>query len=246
MRKYLLLLMGIFGFVAANAQLSAQEKKERIQASYMIVTGRSPNQGELDYWSKQADQTIPQLVALHQQYIPKDQTFHRNLIIRSYIDAMGRRPSEDEIKYWMGGVDTYTSLVQKHVLWLTGNPAEYEKTIKRSYKYVLGRLPNTDELSWWKQQGTYSFIALCGCHSDWARRNNIGDRNTFTSMTNGILQLLPLGNRVAGEAKTFMNIPLVGNILSFGAEKIKSSAAPNIMISSLESVLSSFPVQIPL
>lgn len=246
MKRYFLTLISLLGLITANAQLSAQEKKERIQASYMIVTGRQPAQGELDYWSKQPDQTIGQLVELHKQYIPRDQNFHRNLIIKSYIDALGRKPSEDEIKYWMTGVDTYTDLVKKHIQWLTGNPAEYEKTIKRSYKWVLMRLPNNDELNWWKQQGVYSFIALCGCHSDWARRNNIGDRNTLTSLSNNILQVIPFGSKVAGEAKNFLGIPIIGNILSYGAEKIKTSIGSTTMISSVESLISNFPSAISL
>lgn len=245
MKKYLLTFIGLLGFLMVDAQLSAQEKRERVQASYMIVSGRAPKQGELDYWTKQADLTISQLVDYHKQYIGKDATFHRELIIKSYIDALGRRPSDEEIKYWIAGVDTYTDLMKKHIQWLTGNPAEYEKTIKRSYKYVLNRLPNADELTWWKAQGTYSFIALCGCHADWARRNNQGAKNTFSSLASAIVQMVPLGDKVAGEVKSFTNIPIIGNIFSIGAEKIKTSVG-NTMLSSLESLISSFPTQIPL
>ncbi|HMD01064.1 MAG TPA: hypothetical protein VKH37_12960 [Ferruginibacter sp.] len=242
MKKIVITLLGLAGFFMANAQLSAQDKKERIQASYMIVTGRPPSQGELDYWAKREDLTIPQLVDFHKQYIPKDVTFHRTLIIKSYIDALGRRPSEDEIKYWSAGVDTYTDLMKKHIQWLTGNPAEYEKTIKRSYMQVLKRQPNADELAWWKQQGVYSYVALCGCHADWARRNNQGVKNTITSMASSIMQMVPLGGKVAGEVKTVMGIPILGEILAVGAEKIKS-AIGTTMISSTENLISNLPSQ---
>lgn len=235
----------LIAFITDSQPLLAQDKKERIQASYMIVSGRAPKQGEVDHWMKQADLSISQLVDLHKQYIKQDKTFQREIITKSYIDALGRRPSEDEIKYWSTGVDTYTDLMKKHIQWLTGNPAEYEKTIKRSYKYVLSKLPNNDELTWWKAQGVYSFIALCGCHSDWAKRNNQGVKNTFSSMASNIVQMLPFSDKIGNEVKGLLNIPILGNVLSIGADKIKTNMG-NTMLSSLESFVSNFPVQINL
>ena len=242
MKKFLFTFIGMLGFLMADAQLSAQEKKERVQASYMIVIGKPPIPGELDHWTKQADLSISQLVDYHKQYIPQDMTFHRNLIIKSYVDALGRRPSEDEIKYWATGVDTYTDLMKKHITWLTGNPAEYEKTLIRSYKHILKRVPFGDELTWWKQQGVYSYVALCGCHSDWLGRSMKGVKNTISSLASSFMQIVPLGSKVAGEVKSFMGIPILGNVLSIGAERI-NTALGSTMISSVEALMNSLPSQ---
>ncbi|MEJ7611876.1 MAG: hypothetical protein WKF88_11930 [Ferruginibacter sp.] len=83
MRKlkiYFITLIGILCISPVFAQLSADQKVQRIKASYAIVSGREPAAGEVEHWKKQADLTVQQLVGYHTQYASKEPSFKRDLI----------------------------------------------------------------------------------------------------------------------------------------------------------------------
>ncbi len=56
----ILFMLTMFASTHIFAQLSPEEKIQRIKASYAIVSGREPVTGEVEHWKKQADLTVQQ------------------------------------------------------------------------------------------------------------------------------------------------------------------------------------------
>lgn len=219
---FLMMLCGSHSF----AQLSAEEKIQRIKASYAIVSGREPLAGEVEHWKKQVDLTVQQLVDYHLQYSAKEQSFKRDIITRSYNHALGRPPIEDEIKYWSQGNNTYNTLMKNHINWLKANPAEYEKVIIRSYDKVFGAA-NTPtraaEVAWWKKQNVYSYAVLVQCHNDYIARNKKGGATTISTAVSSIMNAIPLNNMVAREVRNLMELVSTNPVLAQGANGIQSA-----------------------
>lgn len=236
-KVYTGLVVALFTAIAifplrSTAQISQQEKKERIQASYMLAFGRAPQQGELNHWMSQIDQTIPQLLSNHRQYAAAEKSFKRALVIKSYNDALGRNPNEDEIRYWTSGNDVYVDLTNKHVQWLAANTGEYEKVIKRSYQFALNRQPDASELNYWKGQGTLSYIVLVGCHEQWKRTNGQTAKKTGGSSSlssSAAVQTVNLSSKIASEAKSAAGINVGGNVISAGGGNVVSAGGLNVI-----------------
>ena len=229
MFKSLLLLVLAFSSVTAFAQ--SREKLERIKAAYMLAYGREPVGGEITFYNNQRDQTIPQYLNLLADYAKREKSFKRSLISKSYIDALGRKPIDGEINYWLNGTDLYYNLVNNHVSWLKGNPAEYEKVIKRSYQAVFGRQPNSGELNFWKGQPTVSYVMLVGCHEQWKRTNGNGNAasNRISNTSNGSVTVVPLTTVVANEVKNAANIQPGGNVISPGGGNVVAAGGDNLI-----------------
>ncbi len=156
---------------AFKAEVKAQND-QRIQASYLLAFGRLANSGELTYWNSQGKKSVQQLVDGHKTYIRSNMgSIGREVIIKSYVDALGYRPTEGEIKFHTQYPRTYTEMMNGHLVFVQGNPAEYEKVITRSYQMILGRKPSLDEIKYWKGQGIISYMILANNHQDWKNRN---------------------------------------------------------------------------
>lgn len=213
-----------------NFAQSSQEKKEKIQASYMLAFGRQPDNGELNYWLSQPDKSVSQHLQNHRQYASSERSFKKSLIIKSYKDALGRTPSENEIKYWIDGTDLYIDLAQKHVQYLSTASAEYEAVIKRSYQFVLNRQPSSAEISYWKSQGTFSYMILVGCHEQWKKANGQAQK---TSGSNTIapspsLVVIPVSNKIANETKAAINMNS-GNVIAAGSGNVVAAGSGNVV-----------------
>ena len=213
-----------------NFAQSNQEKKEKIQASYMLAFGRQPDNGELSYWLSQPDKSVLQHLQNHRQYASSEKSFKRSLIIKSYKDALGRTPNENEINYWINGTDLYIDLAQKHVQYLSSSLAEYEAVIKRSYQYALNRQPSTAEISYWKSQGTFSYMILVGCHEIWRKANGQAQK---TSGGNVIaptpsLIVIPVSNKIATETKAAINMS-GGGVIAAGGGNVVAAGGGNVV-----------------
>ncbi len=206
----------------AFAQLSPDKKGQRIKASYSIVSGRAPSAGELDFWMKQPDLSLRDLVARHTAYAATEPSFKRDLIIKSYRHALGRQPSEGEIAYWAPGADTYNNLMRNHISWLQGNPGEYEKVIKASYVTAMGRDPNADELAWWKKQNVYSYAVLVHCHKDYISRNRTGAFNMVSNLVSGVMNAYPISSDIAQEVQSVMGLVGGTPVLAQGAAGLQT------------------------
>lgn len=221
----ILVTLTMFASIQSFAQLSAEQKLQRINASYSIVSGRQPAAGEIEHWKKQADLTVQQLVDHHLQYSGKEQSFKTDIINRSYLHALGRPATGDEIKYWSQGINSYNTLMKNHVTWLQSNPAEYEKVIIRSYDKVFGASNSPTraaEVAWWKKQNVYSYVILVQCHNDYISRNKKGGGTTISSTVSSIMTALPLNNIVAREVRSLMELASTNPVLAQGANGIQS------------------------
>ena len=208
------------------------DQEQRIHAAYILSFGRDASGGEVDYWKKQGNLTIGQLINKNQQYLLKDITTHNTTIDRAYQDALGRNATQSELAYWKKGNDTYFTLVTKHINWLKGNPAEYEKVIKNSYQYVFGRQPNSGEINFWKGQGVVSYLLLVGYHQDWKRKNpakpmesgNTVDLKNFPNIITTSLSV-----NLANEAKAGLVASGGGNLVASGGGNLVASGGGNLV-----------------
>jgi hypothetical protein len=163
------------------AQLTPDQKMQRIVSSYRIAIGRQPVQGEKDHWMKQADLTVQQLVDYHMQYAAKEPSFKREIIERSYRHALGRNPTtgaaqgkELEMEWWMKQiVQSYQQMMRNHVNWLdqNKNTTAYSEVTDLAYTKVFGRKATDTEKATWRGKPTTSYGMMVGALKEHANRN---------------------------------------------------------------------------
>jgi len=166
MRKFVLSVAAVIALTTSLFAQNSQERKERIQASYLIAFGSLPQQGELNYWMTDplSLRSVNELVEQHRRNMKNDVQLKYKAINNSYFDAMGRLPETREVNYWKAGNETYAELVTKHVQWMAGNPAEFEKAINFSYLREFNRNAKPEEIKSWKNAGTRSYLGICQEH----------------------------------------------------------------------------------
>ncbi|MDQ7949044.1 MAG: hypothetical protein REI78_16330 [Pedobacter sp.] len=233
MKKTILYLTWLLAFTAF-APVAQAQNNERIQASYLLAFGRLPNSGELSYWNGQGQKSVQQLIDNHKSYIKGNMgTVGKDVIIKSYVDALGYRPSQAEINYHTQFGRTYAEMMNNHLIYVKGQPAEYEKVIKRSYQTVLGRQPNAGELAYWKGQGTFSYMVLVNCHQDWKNRNAQGQSQATNISTSApLLATASVSSGVLNESKTAYNSlvsPGGGSIIAAGGGNVIAPGGANVI-----------------
>ena len=180
------------------AQLSPDQKKQRIYSSYRIAIGRIPVQGEIDHWTKQADLTVQQLVDYHMQYATKEASFKKEIIERSYKHGLGRNPGPDgkETAWWMQQVNqTYQQMMKNHVNWLNQNKTNtnvYKDVISAAYQKVYGRVANDAEKTTWNNKSTTSYGMIVSALKDYANKGNQGVLGQITNMANSFMTAFPI------------------------------------------------------
>lgn len=173
MTRLILSVITIFSFTvlmppSAYAQTNPQLKKERIQASYLLAIGRLPTTGELDWWSKQNDYTVAQLVETHRTYMNRTSPGSKDEIIKkSYFIAFGRDAhtvQPGEVNHWKGRSEVFWETFPYHVRFLSDNlrvrPDIYEDVIKNGYLKLFNKTASTAEINKWKGQPVKSFAEL--------------------------------------------------------------------------------------
>ena len=232
-----LMLIGAAILSASFTKASAQtDQEQRIHASYMLALGRDASAGDVDYYKKQGNLTLSQLILRHQQYLSQDVTTHNITIDRSYQDALGRHATNDELANWRRGNDTYTTLMKNHVSWLQGNPAQYENVIKNSYQYVFGRQPSAGEIAYWKGQGVVSYLMLVAFHQNWKRANPAKPQesgNTVNFQNLPSISTFALSASIATEARNATGLVASGggNLVASGGGNLVASGGGNLVAS---------------
>lgn len=195
---FLMLAAASFSFKNANAQA----QKERIQSAYILAFGRTPNSGEVTYWSGQGNLTINQIIERHKGYLKTDAGTNRAVIVKSYLDALGVVPTEAEIKYHTPFYRTYTESMTNHMVYLKQQPSELEKVIKRSYRSVFNREPSAGEITYWKQFGPIPYHILCGFHQDFKAKTTPPSVNGTLAVNPARVDGVIVSKSVLEEART--------------------------------------------
>jgi len=148
--------------------------------------------------------TLADLLARHRQQRRADASAERAVIVKASQDAFGRVPTEDEVRS-LSGVGIYVDLMQRHLQWRAGHPAEYQQAMHRAYWLLLKRDAYAVEIEYWTRQPALSFALLVGCLEDWARRNRPGLMATAgvasVSVNSPYLATVRLSAGVAAEAR---------------------------------------------
>lgn len=188
--------------VAGAAQSPLQE--ERIAASFVLALGRTPTPDEIQRWATKDPTPLADLLARHRHQLQGDRAAERGVIVKASLDAFGRAPTEDEVRN-LSGAGTYVDLMQRHLQWLAGRPAEYEQVMHRAYRLLLKRDAYSVEIEYWTRQPVLSFALLVGGIEDWARRNRPGLMATAgvasVSINSPWLATVRLSPGVAAEAR---------------------------------------------
>jgi hypothetical protein len=156
---------------AVAAQPPVQE--ERIAASFVLALGRTPTPDEIQRWSAADPVPLADYLERHRRQLRGDSAAERSVIVKASHDAFGRAPTEDEARI-LAGAGTYAELMQRHLAWLAGHPADYEQVMHRAYRFLLQRDAYAVEIEYWTRQPALSYALLVGCIEDWARRNRPG------------------------------------------------------------------------
>lgn len=94
---------------------------EVISKAYLDALGRTPSQGELDYWA-QGSNSYVELMKNHIGWLSGNPAEYEKVIKRSYQLVLNRQPDAGEISYWKGqGVFSYALLVGCHEDWKRRN-----------------------------------------------------------------------------------------------------------------------------
>ena len=153
----------LFAFVCFSGPFmaTAQLKKERIQASYLLAIGRLPKDAELTWWSQQNDYTVAQLVEAHRTYMnTTNKASKADPIKQTYNIVFGRDPQPAEIEYWKGRNETCWEMVPQHVNYLNQNKFLYDDVIKRAFNLMFAKAPDAAQLSLWKAQPIRSYAEI--------------------------------------------------------------------------------------
>jgi len=188
--------------VAGAAQSGVQE--ERIAASFVLALGRTPTPDEIQRWVTKDPTPLAAYLLRHRQQLHGDSAAERAVIVKASQDAFGRAPTEDEARS-LSGVGIYVELMQRHLQWLAGHPAESEQVMHRAYRLLLKRDAYAVEIEYWTRQPVLSYALLVGCIEDWARRNRPGLMATAgvasVSINSPWLATVRLSSGVAAEAR---------------------------------------------
>lgn len=231
-RIFTVTLVSLSLFSVSYAQTS-QERKERIQASYLIAFGVLPQQSELDYWMSDplSLKTGNDLVEKHRSNIAGNIQLKYKAINNSYLDAIGRYPSPDDVNHWKKGNETYAELMTKHVQWLAGNPSEFEKTINLSYLREFNRNAQAAEIKSWKNAGARSYLNIVMEH----RKNKA--KGLFDEKKKANLSKAPaeikLSDNIAKEINKISAAKVIstggGNVISTGGGNVISTGGGNVI-----------------
>ena len=209
----LLLVAAIMSLpVAAAAQPPGQE--ERVAASFVLALGRLPSADEIRRWTAENSTPLTGYLARHRQQLRADASAERAVILKASLDAFGRAPPDEEAGS-LSGAGTYADLMQRHLQWLAGHPADYEQVMHRAYRLLLKRDAYSVELEYWTRQPVLSFALLVGCIEDWARRNQPGLMATVgvaaVSINSRYLATARLSPAVAAEARAAAGLVTEGD-----------------------------------
>ena len=200
-----LLVVAAIASTPATASPLSTDQTKRLAASFVLAQGRAPSSAEIQQWTQQGPLSIADLIARQRTQLQSDAATMRATAVKAWQDAFGRAPSEEEIGSWPRGANTYTELMQRHVQWLAGHPADYEKVMQRAYQYLLRREIYPLEIDYWKKQGALPYILLLACLEDWARRNQPGLMVTVgiatVSVNSEYLVTVRLSPALAAEAR---------------------------------------------
>lgn len=155
-----LILLTFLAPLLIQAQDKAQIKKERIQASYLLAFGRLPLPAELDWWNKQNDFTVAQLVDAHRNYMNKLSPGSKDDVIKkTYFIAFGRDPQNvqpGEVTHWKNRSEIFWEMLPLHVRWLNdnlkGRPDLYHDVIKAAYTKLFEKAATPAEVGKWNTQ----------------------------------------------------------------------------------------------
>lgn len=210
--------------------LTPDQKKQRIAASYRIVTGRQPLPGETTHWLNQADLTVQQLVDYHMQYAGKEPSFKKQIIELSYKHGLGRAPSSDgkETAWWMSQVvQTYQQMMKNHINWLDQNKAKtnvYKDVINLAYQKVYGRPATEAEKTAWNNKSTASYAMLVSALKDYAAKGNQGVLGQITNIANSFMTAIPLtDNPTIQQVINILGNTPQGKVLAEGTGSITST-----------------------
>lgn len=199
---------------SAPAIILADEQAERISAAFVLVLGRAPSVDEIGLWARQPELSVAELAARLQAQ--DEASVWQVVADKACADAFGRGATAEERRSWAAGRRTYTGLMQEHVRWLAGHPAEYAQVIERSYQQVLRRPAYAIELDYWKAQPPLPFALLNGCIENWARRNAPGLTATSgratVSVNSDWLTAIRLSPAVAAEVRATAGLPRTGDV----------------------------------
>ena len=213
-RLAFLLVGSVLAPLSANALAQSPELQERIAASFVLALGRTPTPVEIEQWAKLGPLSLADLLARHRQQLQGNAAEQQAVIIKAGQDAFGSTPGEDEIKSQSAG-STYVEVMQRHLRWLAGHPAEYEQVVRRAYPVVLQRDAYPVEIDYWRRQPALSFALLVGCIEDWARRNRPGLTATSgvasVSVNSAYLATVRLSPAVAAEARVAAGLVPAGD-----------------------------------
>lgn len=236
------------GVVATVQPVVGQvSKAEKVVASYIVAFGRTPSQGELNWWMSQPDNSVDGYVNRHRSYIESNPGVRQDVIQRSYRFALNRAPSSGEVDWHARNYprSTFAEKVQGHTQWLDTYPDKRREVIRASYRSAMGREPSEGEIRHWMQFRGQNFSTLTARHHQWLREsgNPRGAQvNTRLSTTvrseirrvAGGSALVTNGHEVAwGGASRSSVVPSTltwgGQIISTGGGNIISTGGGNII-----------------
>ncbi len=231
----LLLLITVMSSEIFAQALTADQKKQRIVASYRIAIGRQPVQGEIDHWLKQADLSVQQLVDYHMQYATTEATFKKEIIERSYRHGLGRNPSttapagqkDSEVSWWMKQINqTYQQMMKNHVNYLeqNKNTAAYVDVINAAYIKIYGRGASGTEQSNWQGKPATSYAMMVSALKDHATKGGRAVLGEITNMSNTFMSAFPITDNTTFQQITGIlgNTP-AGKVLAEGTGSITST-----------------------
>lgn len=182
-RSVIVLLIVLSFFSVSNA--NSQSKDEIINGSYFVAFGRFANSGELNYWRKAGNYSIPQLVDLHRNYLASDKNEKSATIHRAFMDAYGWNPNSNDLNYWSAQNKTYSEILGTNLDILRNNIKSRTTVIQQSYYRSFNKLPDDAQLRYWLNQPVYTFAQLVAFHSTW---KNQGKSTSSVTAINGNLK----------------------------------------------------------
>jgi hypothetical protein len=198
---------------AQQAAGRAAGQAERVAAATVLAIGRTPTEAEIERGVAQGPLSVRELIDRQRRRLLEDPEGQRAVALEAVHDAFGGTVPPGHTAAAETG-RTYAELLQSHLAWLTGHPAEYHLVIERAYRAVLSRDPHAIEIEYWKRRPTLTFVLLAGCVENWAVRNQPGLMATTgvaaISVTSRFLATVRLSPPVAAEAREALGLPAAG------------------------------------
>ncbi len=210
------LLAVLIAAPAATAGAQSSEQQERVGASFVLALGRVPTAGEAAQWAALQPVPLAALIARHRRELQGDAAAQRAVTIKASVDALGVAPGGAESvpavpKAGAAGGRLYADVMNDHLRWLAGHPADYVQVLHRAYRLLLQRDAYPVEVDYWKGQPPLSYALLVGCIEDWARRNRPGLTATSgvasVSVNSEYLATVRLSPALALEARAAAGLP---------------------------------------